>query len=192
MEVDEAWGGSPPKGERPPGDRRTFILGLMAVILIEWLLWLLYRYISYPFIKGVSTYEGYFFHLIFAPLLGLSPLIVYWRLIRKERGTPWKFTRKNLFSSVMTGALAAALLMVVYQSLNWLIMVASGYGDPSRTVLFSDWRASEAGLFILMTITYFFVVGPVEELQYRSFLQDQLSRVVIPWKALVIASIFFA
>jgi hypothetical protein len=75
-------------------------------------------------------------------------------------------------------------------------LVSSGQAIASTTELISLWRTSIADgdidWFILMTFTFFFVVGPVEELQYRSFLQDQIGRVFKPSTGLLIASTMFA
>jgi membrane protease YdiL (CAAX protease family) len=82
--------------------------------------------------------------------------------------------------------------MFLYQGASWLVLVLSGYGIPSQTYFLSLWRGSSFSWFILMSFTYFFIVGPVEELQYRSFMQDQLGRVMKPGYGLLIASGFFA
>jgi membrane protease YdiL (CAAX protease family) len=188
----DVWGGVPPPGERSTGDRRLFILGIVAVILAEWALWATYRYITAPLIGAANSDLGFIFHIFAAPIIGLTPILVYWRFVRKEKGWPWKFTRKKLFSSMLVGAAAAAILMLLYQGASWLVLVISGYGIPSQTYFISIWRGSSFSWFILMSFTYFFIVGPVEELQYRSFMQDQLGRVMRPGYGLLIASAFFA
>ncbi|MEA3557722.1 MAG: CPBP family intramembrane glutamic endopeptidase, partial [Candidatus Thermoplasmatota archaeon] len=45
--------------------------------------------------------------------------------------------------------------------------------------------------FLLMTFVMFFVVGPVEEFQFRSFAHDQSQRVFPKWAALIFSSVFF-
>ncbi|MFW3146728.1 MAG: lysostaphin resistance A-like protein [Thermoplasmatota archaeon] len=190
---DNKWGGVPPAGERRIDDRGKFILGLLLVILIEWAVWLVYRYLLYTYIvQDTFSDIGFIFHIFAAPIIGLSPILIYWRFIRKEKGLPWRFTGKNLYSSVMVGAVAAALLMVFYQFGSWLVLVLTGYGDPSTTSLISLWRSSQWEWFVLMTFTFFVIVGPVEELQYRSFLQDQFGRVLPPYAGLFLASVLFA
>jgi hypothetical protein len=42
-----------------------------------------------------------------------------------------------------------------------------------------------------MTFVHFFIVGPVEELEFRSFAQDQASRILPNWQALTFSSVLF-
>jgi len=191
-EKADIWNGVPPPGERHIGDARIFVIGLIAVVLAEWVLWASYRYLTAPLIGAANSDLGFIFHIFAAPVIGLTPILVYWKFIRKEKGWPWRFTRKRLFSSMLVGAVAAAILMLLYQGASWLVLVISGYGIPSQTYFISLWRSSSFSWFILMSFTYFFIVGPVEELQYRSFMQDQLGRVMRPGYGMVMASGFFA
>lgn len=196
MKSGDVWNGVPPVGSTPISNRWKHLFMLLAVILIEWILWALYRYISLPFIETAFSKLGFLFHIVAAPTIGLLPIVIYWKFVAKEKGLPWKFTRKNLFTSVMVGALAAAFLMVAYQFATFLVLAITGYAIPSTLELISLWRTSfangEVDWFILMTFTFFFIVGPVEELQYRSFLQDQIGRAFKPSTGLFIASALFA
>lgn len=190
------WGGVPPAGNKPIVNRWSFLVGLIGVILVEWILWAVYRYLSLPIIENAFTRLGFLFHILAAPLIGLIPIVVYWKYIMKEKGLPWRFTGKNLFTSVTVGAASAAILMVLYQVAQWAVLVISGQADPSSAEFISLWRSSivngDLDWFILMTFTFFFIVGPVEELQYRSFLQDQIGRAFTPATGLLIASSLFA
>ncbi|MGA1848686.1 MAG: hypothetical protein ACMUHB_05025, partial [Thermoplasmatota archaeon] len=85
----DIWDGVPPPGERAAGDRRIFILQIVAVILAEWALWATYRYVTAPIIGSANSDLGFIFHIFAAPIIGLSPILVYWRFIRKEKGWPW-------------------------------------------------------------------------------------------------------
>ncbi len=196
MEDRDIWNGVPPVGSRPIRNKWTHLMILLSVILVEWLLWATYRYLSLPIIESAFSRIGFIFHIFAAPIIGLGPILIYWKFIAKEKGLPWKFTKKNLFTSVTIGAIAAAVLMILYQGANWLILVVSGQVVPSTTGMISLWKTSVANgdlvWFLLMTFTFFFIVGPVEELQYRSFLQDQVGRSFKPSTGMMIASAMFA
>ncbi len=192
----DIWGGIPPVGKGKITNKWSFLLILLTVILFEWVLWATYRYLSLPIIESAFTRLGFFFHIFAAPIIGLTPILIYWKFVAHEKGPPWRFTKKNLFTSITVGATSAALLMLAYQVANWFVLVISGQAELTSAALISLWRSSIANgdmdWFILMTFTFFFIVGPVEELQYRSFLQDQISRAFTPATGLLLASAMFA
>ena len=158
----DIWNGVPPAGTRPIRNKWTHLTILLCVILGEWVLWATYRYLSLPIIESAFSKLGFMFHIIAAPIIGLGPILIYWKFIAKEKGVPWRFTRKNLFTSVSVGAIAATVLMILYQGTNWLILVVSGQVVPSTTEMISLWRTSIANgdlvWFLLMTFTFFFIV----------------------------------
>ncbi len=190
------WGGIPPVGKGKISNKWSFLFILLAVILFEWALWATYRYLTLPIIESAFTRLGFLFHILAAPIIGLTPILLYWKFVAREEGLPWRFTKKNLFTSITVGALSAALLMLAYQIANWFVLVISGQAEPTSAALISLWRSSitngDLDWFILMTFTFFFIVGPVEELQYRSFLQDQIGRAFTPAVGLLLASAMFA
>ena len=188
---DDKWYGVPPAGEKPIPPRGRYIAEILAVIFIEFVLWGLYRYFTAPIYGGFGTWKFYVGHIIAAPTIALGTIMVYWRFYRKERGLPFRFTTKRLFSSILVGLFAAILWrfleMVVYDSMA----VAAGVAISDTRTFYSLLDQTTVGLFLLMTFVQFFVVGPVEELQFRSFVYDQSARVLKNWQALALSSILF-
>lgn len=188
---DGKWYGVPPAGERPLPPRGRYVAEILAVIFVEFFLWGLYRYFTAPIYGGFGTWKFYVGHIIAAPTIALGTIMVYWRFYRKERGLPFRFTTKRLFSSIAVGLFGAILWrlleMVVYDAMA----ASTGAAAPGTRTFYSLLNQSTVGLFLLMTFVQFFVVGPVEELQFRSFTQDQLARVLKNWQALALSSILF-
>lgn len=188
---DEKWYGVPPKGDRPLPSRWRYIGEVLAVILVEFTIWGIYRYYSAPYISPFGSMKFYLAHIVAAPTLALTPILIYWRFIRKEKGVPFRFTRKRLFSGVLVGLTAAivwrVLEMLVYDR---MAVIAGGY-QPGTFGFFSMLGDMTIPLFLVMTFTQFFIVGPVEEFEFRAFAQDQAARVLPNWGALVFSSILF-
>ena len=104
---------------------------------------------------------------------------------------PFKMTRKLLLSAVLVGLLGGIVWrvteMVVYSGAS-TVMGGSYMGSLTLFNLFSG---GDIGVFFLMTFVMFFIVGPVEEFEFRSFVHDQSARVLPLWAALTFSSIFF-
>ncbi|MCD6382917.1 MAG: CPBP family intramembrane metalloprotease [Thermoplasmata archaeon] len=190
-EYDEKWYGVPPAGEKPTPPKWRYVGEILAVIFIEFFLWGLYRYYTAPIYGHFGTWKFYVGHIIAAPTIALGPILIYWRYYRRERGLPFRFTTKRLVSSVLVGLFAAiiwrVLEMVVYDSMA----VAWGVAEGGTRSFYSLLNQTTASLFLLMTFVQFFIVGPVEELEFRSFVQDQSARVLKNWQALTLSSILF-
>ena len=212
VEVEEApldpkWYGVPPAGERKVPSRTRYILEITAVLAVEFLLWGIYRAVTADFYAGFGTYWFYIGHIIAAPTIHLGPILIYWKFFRKERlwvktdrdenghmsidFGPFKMTRKLLLSAVLVGLLGGIVWrvteMVVYSGAS-TVMGGSYMGSLTLFNLFSG---GDIGVFFLMTFVMFFIVGPVEEFEFRSFVHDQSARVLPLWAALTFSSIFF-
>ena len=188
---DKKWYGVPPKGDRPLPGKWRFVAEIFIVILIEFVLWGIYRYVSAPFISPFGSLKFYIVHIIAAPTVHLIPIILYWKLYRKEKGIPFTFTKTRIMSGVMIGLLSAILWRVL-EMLTYDTMSGIAGGSEFGTLgFFSVLDTTTVLLFAIMTFTHFCIVGPVEEMQFRGFTQDQAARVLPNWQALVFASILF-
>ena len=145
-----------------------------------------FRYIS-PF----GSMKFYIAHIIAAPTVHLIPIILYWKLYRREKGIPFTFTRTRIMSGVMIGLLSAILWRVL-EMLTYDTMSGIAGGSEIGTLgFFSLLDSTTVLLFAVMTFVHFCIVGPVEEMQFRGFTQDQAARVLPNWQALIFASILF-
>ncbi|MCK5773694.1 MAG: CPBP family intramembrane metalloprotease [Thermoplasmata archaeon] len=205
--LDPKWYGVPPAGERKVPSRTRYILEITAVLAVEFLLWGIYRAVTADFYAGFGTYWFYIGHIIAAPTIHLGPILIYWKFFRKERlwvktdrdenghmsidFGPFKMTRKLLLSAVLVGLFGGIVWrvteMVVYSGAS-TVMGGSYMGSLTLFNLFSG---GDVGVFFLMTFVMFFIVGPVEEFEFRSFVHDQSARVLPLWAALTFSSIFF-
>lgn len=190
-ELDTKWYGVPPKGERPIPGKWRYILEILGVILIEFVLWGLYRYYSAPYIWPYGSVKFYIAHIIAAPTISLTPILLYWKYVRKEKGLPFTFTKKLLMSGVLIGFTSAILWRFIETFTYDSIAVMAGGYAPGTFRFYSELDAMTLSLFGIMTFVQFFVVGPVEELEFRGFAHDQSSRVLPKWQALIFSSILF-
>jgi len=117
--------------------------------------------------------------------------VLYWKVYRKEKGQPFTFTKTRVMSGVMIGLLSAVIWRVM-EMFTYDTLAGIAGGTDFGTLGFYSWLDSTTVfLFCIMTFTHFFIVGPVEELQFRGFTQDQAARVLPNWQALTFASILF-
>jgi len=188
---DDKWYGVPPKGERPLPGKWRFVIEIFAVILIEFVLWGIYRAVSAPLISPFGSMKFYIAHIIAAPTIHLIPIVLYWKLYRKEKGQPFTFTKTRVMSGVMIGLLSAVVWRVLQMLTEDTLSGIAGGTDFGTMGFYSGLDSTTVFLFCIMTFTHFFIVGPVEELQFRGFTQDQAARVLPNWQALTFASILF-
>ena len=189
--TDDKWYGVPPKGERPLPGKWRFVAEIFAVILIEFVLWGIYRSVSAPLISPFGSMKFYIAHIIAAPTIHLIPIVLYWKLYRKEKGHPFTFTGTRVMSGVMIGLLSAVIWRVLEMFTYDTLSGFAGGSDLGTLGFYSLLDSTTVFLFCIMTFTHFFIVGPVEELQFRGFTQDQAARVLPNWQALTFASILF-
>lgn len=191
IQEDNKWYGVPPKGEQPLPENRRYVLWILGVIVLEICIWGVYRYFTAPLFVRFGTLQFYIFHIIFAPTIHLIPILIFWRFVRKERGVPFVFTKKLLMSAVVVGFCAAIIWRLLGEFIYDALAGTAGGTVPGTFSLFNRMSSSTVLLFSIMTFVQFFVVGPVEELEFRSFAQDQASRVLPNWHALIFSSVLF-
>lgn len=206
-ELTTKWHGVPPAGGRPAPSRWRYILEITGVLIVEFILWAIYRAATADFYGHFGTLWFYVGHIIAAPTIHLGPILLYWKFIRKERifekddwdgdsfqsfnFGPFKMTKRMLFSAVLVGLFGGILWrfteMAVYSGTS-SIMGGSEFGSLTWFDLFTG---GDIWIFFLMTFVMFFIVGPVEEFEFRSFVHDQSQRVLPKWGALIFSSVFF-
>ncbi len=204
---DEKWHGVPPAGEKKTPSRWRYLAEITVVLLIEFGLWAIYRALTADFYGNFGTYWFYVGHIIAAPTIHLGPILLYWVFIRKEKlfvssdrengrfmsfsFGPFKMTRKLLLTAVMVGLLGG----VVWRFSEMLVFditgIALGGSKAGTFWIYDIFTGSDFFLFLLMTFVMFFIVGPVEEFEFRSFVHDQSQRVLPKWGALIYSSVFF-
>jgi membrane protease YdiL (CAAX protease family) len=167
-----------------------FILQVFFIIVIEICIWAVYRYSTAEFFGQFGTFEMYAFHIVFAPIIHLIPIFLAWRYWWNERRRlPFVFSRKLILSGVIVGFMAAIIWRVLEELVYDGVAGAAGGTFPGT---FTFWNLLETPLlFGIMTFTHFFIVGPVEELEFRGFTQDQAARVLPNWQAVVFSSVLF-
>jgi membrane protease YdiL (CAAX protease family) len=186
----DPWGGLPPPGKRPIVNRQMFVLELVGVFLVYIALLLTWHYVMhYVFHPSDDTYT--LIVLFAAPAMALAPPILWWRYRRGERGLPFLLTRRNLFSSVAVGALAGVIVITVLSIVAPLVMLAMGLKGNGGLHLFAAWRGQGTAWLAVQTLLFMVIIGPVEELFARAFVQDQANRVLRPWQGILLASVLF-
>jgi membrane protease YdiL (CAAX protease family) len=195
MEVDpvtevDGWGGLPPPGERPIVDRWQFILEVLAVFALWLVLWAVFRIGTVQLVRSSEIISAVL-SIIMAPTLTLIPPIIWWQKRMKERGWPYLLTRRNLFSSVLVACLSVVLFFIV-MNLSYPVMISAFGVEPQEDLqFFAAWRGQSLEWLVSITFLYMFIVGPVEELFHRGFIQDQINRAFPAYFGIFIASIVF-
>ncbi|UCE36733.1 MAG: CPBP family intramembrane metalloprotease [Thermoplasmata archaeon] len=189
IQEDNKWYGVPSKGEKPLPGKQQYVLLILGVIIVQICIWAVYRNISAPYISPFGSLKFYIAHIIFSPTIHLIPILVFWRYVRKERGLPFKFTKKLLMSGIIVGFIGAIMWRLLEEFGYDALAGAAGGTAPGTMTFFN--LLDPPLLFSIMTFVQFFVVGPVEELEFRSFAQDQSARVLPNWQALFFSSVLF-
>jgi membrane protease YdiL (CAAX protease family) len=188
---DNKWYGVPPVGARPLPPKWTYVLMVFGVIGLEIGIWAVYRYFTAPIFAGYGTELFFLIHIIAAPTIHLIPIILFWLLIRRERGLPFTFTKKLIMSGVIVGFIAAIIWRFLEEVTYDVFAGMAGGTVPGTFTFFNLMDSSTITILALMTFVHFFIVGPVEELEFRSFAQDQAARVIPNWQALIFSSVLF-
>jgi membrane protease YdiL (CAAX protease family) len=207
QEYDRKWHFVPPAGEKPVYNRWGFLLGILIVLLIEFTLWGIYRKLTAPIYGEGFNLPFFLGHIVAAPTIHLIPIMIYWVLVRKEKFFkktdkdgdshtaielgPFKMTRRLLLTAVLVGLFGGIIWRFTEMMVGDTTSVLMGGGEFGNLHLFNIYITNEFGIFILMTFVMFFIVGPVEEFEFRSFVHDQSARVLPMWKALIFSSMMF-
>ncbi|MFW3145991.1 MAG: lysostaphin resistance A-like protein [Thermoplasmatota archaeon] len=196
MMADPKWNGVPPVGNNPIRNKWSFLGLILIVFTVKIIIWGIYRYITgtvAPFTDPeIGEQLTYWVGMVAKPILQLGPLAVLWWFLFKEKVSPFRFTRKNLASSLAWGLLGAVLFFVVATTSMTILMTVMGYGSDFRIVAGWDVEGVGWGLIIAMMFSYMIGTGPAEELFSRGFLQDQTARAHPIWFAMGFSAVLFA
>ncbi len=194
MVSDPKWNGIPPVGNRPITNRNKFLGMILLVFIVKIIIWGTFRYITGNSPIFTNPDYGaeltYWVGMVAKPVLQLGPIFLIWWFIFKEKGIPFKFTRKNLASSLVWGLFGAILFFIVATTSLVVVLNIMGYGANFRIV--AGWDDVGMALVIAMMFSYMIGTGPAEEIFSRGFLQDQTARAYPLWFAIVFSSVLFA
>jgi len=194
MKDDPKWNGVPPVGNRPIPDKWKFLGLIGLVFLVKIVVWGAYRFTSgnvWPFTDPqYGAVIGYWLETFLKPLLQLGPVFLLWWFVFKERGLPFRFTKKNLASALTWGLLGGTLFFAVSTVSMTVVMNVMGYGSNFRIV--AGWDDIGWSLIIAMLFSFMVGTGPAEELFSRGFLQDQAARAHPLWFAMGFSAVLFA
>lgn len=196
MAGDPRWEGIPPVGNRAIDDRWKFLSLILMVFVVKIAVWSVYRWVTgnlYPFTDPrVGSEWNYAVSTFAKPLLQLGPVFFLWWYLFKEKGLPFKLTKKNLTSSVIWGCLGGVLFYVVASLVFVGHMSLTGKGQDFSLV--AGWNVEGVGwsLVIATLFSYMLSTGPAEELFSRGFLQDQTARGFSLGAAIIFSSVLFA
>ncbi len=190
MIKDPQWNGVPPVGTRPISDRWRFLMLIIVVFIVKIIIWSGYRFASGNWVVLQDPVNNYTASLFAKPILQLTPVILIWWYLFKERGLPFRFTRKNLFSSIIFGCLGGLLFFFVASGLLVGYMELRGFGTDFTFV--AGWDDVGWALVIAMMFSYMISTGPAEELFSRGFLQDQSARAFSLKHAILFSAVLFA
>lgn len=172
---------------------KTSIL-VIGVFLISYIAWAIYRYLTAQYVLEA---EGNFFSDQLAqPIIWLIPPILFIFFYEKRRNLrdivySLGVTKKHLLSSIAMGLVLAyvfyiALCLIEMNNLT-LYSIFSG-----QALFVWNYENYDILQTIIMTLTVFLIVGPVEELSDRGFLQKRLADVYTPLIGIATASVLFA
>ena len=186
----DKWGGLPPVGERPIKDRWRYTAEVVGIFFLWLAIWAVYRYGRT--ISGVDdTILGPFLSVLAPVIVTLSLPILWWRYRRRELGLPFLLTRRNLFSSILVACIAVVVFFIFYFLSYPILLGLMGADVEGELTFWADWRAFGLSWLVATTLFYMVIVGPVEELFHRGFVQDQINRAFSPWFGILIASVVF-
>ena len=184
------WGGLPPVGEQPIDDRRQYVVEVVGVFFAWLVIWAAYRYAREA--SGADdTVLGPVLSVLAPVIVSFSLPYIWWRYRRRERGIPFLITRRNTFSSILVACIAVTVFFMFFFVSYPVLIALMGVEVEGDLTFWADWRAHGAAWLIGTTLFYMVIVGPVEELFHRGFVQDQINRVYAPWFGILVASTVF-
>jgi membrane protease YdiL (CAAX protease family) len=186
----DRWGGLPPVGRRPIKDRWKYAGEVVGVFAAWLVIWAVYRYSREA--SGVDdTILGPILSILAPVVVTLSLPLIWWRYRRRERGIPFLLTRRNTFSSILVACIAVVVFFIFYFISYPILVAMMGAEVEGQLTFWADWRAFGLTWLVATTLFYMVIVGPVEELFHRGFVQDQINRAFSPWFGILIASVVF-
>lgn len=184
------WGGLPPVGERPIDNRRRYLYEVVGVFGAWLVIWAAYRWAREA--SGADdTVLGPILSILAPVVVSFSLPYIWWRYRRRERGIPFLVTRRNTFSSILVACIAVAVFFVFFFVSYPVLIALMGVEVEGDLTFWADWRAHGGAWLLATTLFYMVIVGPVEELFHRGFVQDQINRVYAPWLGILVASTVF-
>ncbi len=194
MVKDPRWNGIPPVGKNPIDNKWKFLGLVTLVFIVKIIIWGFYRYLTGSMDFFTNPENGremnYWVSMIAKPVLQLGPVLLIWLYIFKEKGSPFRFTKKNLFSSVVWGCIGGLIFFVVASFVYVGHMWIRGMGTDFSLVM--GWDTVGWGLVIATLFSYMIGTGPAEEIFSRGFLQDQTSRAFSIGHAILFSAVLFA
>ncbi len=194
MMKDPRWNTVPPVGDRPISNRWKFLFLILVVFMVKLVIWSIYRWSTGNLSIFTDPENGralvYWSSLFAKPILQLGPVFFLWWYLFREKGTPFRFTRKNLTSSIIWGCLGGLVFFIVATAIYVGHMRVMGYGTDFHMA--AGWDDLGWGLIIAMMFSYMISTGPAEELFSRGFLQDQSARVFSIPMAIGFSTVLFA
>jgi membrane protease YdiL (CAAX protease family) len=177
-------------GERPIEDRWRYAGEVVGVFFVWLAIWAVYRYTRT--ISGVDeTFLGPILSVVAPVVVTLSLPLIWWRYRRREWGLPFLITRRNLFSSILVACVAVVVFFVFYFFSYPVLLALVGADVEGDLTFWADWRAFGLSWLVGTTLFYMIIVGPVEELFHRGFVQDQINRAFSAWFGILVASVVF-
>jgi membrane protease YdiL (CAAX protease family) len=194
MMKDPKWNGIPPVGNRPIYDKYKFLFLILFVFIVKIIIWGIYRYTTGTLDFFTNSDNGremtYWVGMVAKPVLQLTPVFILWIYLFKERGLPFRLTKKHLFSSIIFGCILGFIYYFVASYVMIGVFELSGHGTDFHFV--AGWDDAGWWLIIAMMFSYMIGTGPTEEIFSRGFLQDQTAR-AFPLKfAVLFTAVLFA
>jgi membrane protease YdiL (CAAX protease family) len=194
MMKNPKWNGIPPVGNRPIYDRWKFLLMILLVFGVKIMIWGIYRYTTGTLDFFTNPDNGremtYWVGMVAKPVLQLTPVFILWAFLFRERGLPFRFTKKHLFSSIIFGCILGFIYYFVATGVMISVFELSGHGTDFHFV--AGWDDVGWWLIIAMMFSYMIGTGPTEEIFSRGFIQDQSARAFPLRFAILFTAVLFA
>jgi membrane protease YdiL (CAAX protease family) len=194
MIKDPKWNGIPPVGDRPIDDRMKFLLMILVVFVVKIVIWGFYRYLTGSLDIFTNPANGaentYWAGIVAKPVLQLTPVFFLWWYMFREKGIPFRLTKKHLFSSIIFGCILGFIYYFVASGVMIGVFEVSGMGTDFHFV--AGWDDAGWWLIIAMMFSFMIGTGPTEEIFARGFLQDQTARAFNLKFAIIFSAILFA
>ncbi|MDG6224543.1 MAG: type II CAAX endopeptidase family protein [Candidatus Thermoplasmatota archaeon] len=192
MMKDPVWNGVPPVGKNPIGSRSRLLMLVLAVFMVKITIWTVYRWMTGNVYPLTDPRVEDWVSLFAKPLLQLGPVFILWWVLFKEKGSPFRLTKVNLFSSLIWGLIGGVLFYMVASLIYVGQMNFFGFGRDFHVV--AGWMLRDVGWFgvISLLFTYMLSTGPAEELFSRGFIQDQTARGFSLSTSIIISAFLFA